>query len=194
MNRFELINHPWPCLHIKKFFPPLVLSRIESLLPRTNGFDIYKDHPLKLKYKVINDIDVYRHFLSKKFKNQLFKIAGRSFSLDTKTGLQFRLMTKDSPEFPPHIDLINSPTLVMIVYLSTGWKSENGGELVLMKSKRSFQRNITKIIPEYNSAVFFWAEKNNYHMINKVLKGNRYSIVGEWHPISKSGGNVKSYI
>lgn len=143
---------------------------------------------------MIKDISIYKFFISKEMKNLLRKIAGYNFYINTDFGLQFRCMNKLSPLFPPHQDLVDERTLVMIIYLTPGWSLKNGGELVLMKSKRSFVKNTFIVNPEYNSAVFFWAEKSHIHMVKKVIEGTRYSIVGEWFINKKIKGKNETYL
>ena len=86
----------------------------------------------------------------------------------------------------PHLDYVIHPKLNLlrkfnlIIFFSSNWKKSNGGELCFYednkKDKKKPGKQIVKILPKFNRAVFFDTSLRSWHGVNKVKNNIRKSM------------------
>ena len=87
----------------------------------------------------------------------------------------------------PHLDYAIHPKLNikrkfnLIIFLTSNWKSNNGGELCFFaknkKNKNMPGEIVKKILPKFNRAVLFDTSMYSWHAVSRILtKNTRKSI------------------
>lgn len=95
-------------------------------------------------------------------------------------------LMKDKGILNPHLDYVIHPKLNLvrkfnlIIFFTTNWKKNNGGELCLYEDNKIDQKipgkQIIKILPKFNRAVFFDTSLRSWHGVNKVKNNTRKSL------------------
>ena len=95
-------------------------------------------------------------------------------------------LMKDKGILNPHLDYVIHPKLNLvrkfnlIIFFSTNWKKSNGGELCFYednkKDKKIPGKQIVKILPKFNRAVFFDTSMRSWHGVNKIKNNVRKSM------------------
>lgn len=176
-------SHPWNHLILDDFLSPEDLARVQQILPKhREGFLIEEDDEQKINYKFLPDLKLAKYFISSDFKDFLQNLTGLNLRLNPKSLVQLRLMTPDSPAFPPHVDSQDEKSLVYILYISPNWNSQCGGELNLHLHKDSHPYGAeSKIVePLENRMILFRSEDYHWHSVSKVRNWLRYSVIMEW--------------
>ena len=178
--RLEYKNNPWDHVIVDNFLSERALSTVLAELSKyKDKFRVAESHPAKIRLAQIETLPIYHIFTSKAFKDLLFRTTHREFKIYENSGIQFRFSDKDSPAFPRHNDFIKERTLVVLFYLSN-WQESNGGNLTLLHSRKNDLKRT--IVPQKNRLVLFYSDRKNTHEVQKVKKGDRYSIVFELVP------------
>lgn len=178
-------SDPWPHVVIDKFLSAKSLKVILNELSKSEKyFQTVGDHPAKIRFALVKNLPAYKIFCSKDFFSLIYRITQTDFKLNEKSGIQFRFSDPDSPAFPRHNDFIEKRTLVFLFYLSD-WNEQMGGNLELYKQRGKLTSKV--IVPIKNRLVFFYSDKKNVHAVQKIKRGNRYSIVFEMIPYNKGG-------
>ena len=83
----------------------------------------------------------------------------------------------------PHLDYVIHPKLNLlrkfnlIIFFNSNWKKNNGGELCFYEdNKKNPGKQIVKILPKFNRAVFFDTSLRSWHGVNKVKNNIRKSM------------------
>ena len=95
-------------------------------------------------------------------------------------------LMKDKGILNPHLDYVIHPKLNLvrkfnlIIFFTTKWKKSNGGELCLYEDNKQNKKipgkQIVKILPKFNRAVFFDTSLRSWHGVNRVKKNVRKSM------------------
>jgi predicted 2-oxoglutarate/Fe(II)-dependent dioxygenase YbiX len=173
----KIYQDPWPHVIIENVLSKkgLVITE-DELQKHKQQFKTLKNHPAKIKYSEISNLPIYKGFTSELFKNLCYFLTHKKYKINSTSGIQFRFSNKNTPEFPLHHDFIDKESIVILLYLSD-LKEKDGGELVLVHPRN--RENFKSISPGYNKLVFFASKKNNLHKVNRIKRGNRFSILLE---------------
>tara|TARA_B100001939_G_C16922457_1_gene610041 strand:+ start:1094 stop:1879 length:786 start_codon:yes stop_codon:yes gene_type:complete len=111
-------------------------------------------------------------------------------------------LMKDKGILNPHLDYVIHPKLNLvrkfnlIIFFSTNWKKSNGGELCLYEDnnqdKKIPGKQIVKILPKFNRAVFFDTSLRSWHGVNKV-KNNVRKSMAVYYLVDKTKKAEKRY-
>lgn len=148
----------------------------------TVKFHLAEDHPAKIQLSYMEDIELADLFFSSEMQSLLEGIAKCSLRPNKELAIQFRRMTPESPIFPPHVDLIESPSLVSLYYVAPGWSASKGGEILLLKEERAnwFDRSTKWIAPIQNRLILFMSCDKHWHCVRKVNDWTRLMVLTEW--------------
>lgn len=177
---------PWKHYVIDNFLEEECFRKLQKqILKDQYTFRINSNDPEQIQHSVLKHKKLTEYFVSKGFCEVLQSITGHEFQLYVDGAIQLRRMDDSSPEFPPHVDFIDKPNLVMLYYISPDWKEQNQGELILQKNKKASKiKTHYKIIqPIENRLVLFYAKRNHWHRVNKVANWKRYLIFSEWEKV-----------
>jgi len=173
---------PWQHIIIDDFIESIdFINAQKGLFNSELSFSINPDDIYKVQYSLLQYLPLAKLFYSFEFRELLSKIAQVGLSLNESNMVQLRLADDSTPRFPRHTDKTdNGRSLVVIYYISSNWKPENGGRLLLHKNKYSRSKGTISIEPKKNRLVAFFSDDRNWHSIEKVNGWNRYSIMSEW--------------
>ena len=111
-------------------------------------------------------------------------------------------LMKNNGRLNPHLDYVIHPKLNLIrkfnliIFFSTNWKKNNGGELCLYEKTKDNNRIpgklAAKILPKFNRAVFFDTSLQSWHGVN-VVKGNVRKSMAIYYLISNTKKTEKRY-
>ena len=109
---------------------------------------------------------------------------------------------KNNGRLNPHLDYVIHPKLNLIrkfnliIFFSTNWKKNNGGELCLYEKNKDNNRIpgklAAKILPKFNRAVFFDTSLQSWHGVN-VVKRNVRKSMAIYYLISNTKKTEKRY-
>lgn len=174
---------PWPHFILDNLLDSECFSSVQSrLLKNHHDFYIAEDHEAKLQLSYLNDLELAQFFFSGEVRSLFEGIAGCQLEPNKDLAIQCRRMTPDSPEFPPHVDLIGEPSLVALYYVSPGWTDEKGGEVLLLKDQDATQTDpSTKWIAPVENRLFLFLSSDQYwHCVRKVKDWTRLLVLTEW--------------
>ncbi|MGF1888093.1 2OG-Fe(II) oxygenase [Photobacterium profundum] len=173
---------PWRHIIIDDFIEPSdFIYAQKELFSSELSFSIDSDDKYQVQYSLLRYLPLARLFYSFEFKVLLSRITQTDLSLNESNMVQLRLADNSTPRFPRHIDSSDKGrSLVVIYYMSSNWKTEYGGRLLLHKNKYSLKREAICIEPKKNRLVAFFSDKENWHSIEKVNGWSRYSVMSEW--------------
>lgn len=175
----QVQKNPWPYWQIDDFLDEKDFTLVQkNLCAIRKGFLKRDDDEADINYMFLPDLNLAKFFLSDDFKGFLQKITGEALRIYEKSLVQLRVMDKESPAFPIHIDSQDEPSLVCLYYISSKWQPGCGGELCLHESEDSQPSQI--IEPMANRLVLFFSDATHWHSVNKVNEWVRYSVISEW--------------
>lgn len=120
--------------------------------------------------------EFYEFMKSKEFIKWLEKIVG----IKLRGGIDISAsLYKRCDYLLCHDDRLKKRKIAFIYYLTN---YSHGGELIMYNSYgKNVGNEAKRILPKFNSILFFKVSKNSFHSVNEVLKGNRYAIGGWFH-------------
>ncbi len=178
-----LSTQPWPHFLLDELIPAKAFKRVQNRILQTEArFTIAEDHPAKLQLCYMQDLELAELFFSKEMRGLLEGIADCGLHPNEELAIQFRRMTPESPEFPPHNDLIKEPSLVALYYVAPNWTMAKGGEIVLLEEEFSdLQAPSTKwVAPIENRLLLFLSSDVHWHCVRKVHDWTRLMVLTEW--------------
>lgn len=178
-----LATSPWPHYILDDFLPAETFKRVqERIVAKEKIYETDESHPAKIQLCHMDDIPLAELFFSQTVKTLFEGIAQTALAPNLELAIQFRQMTPESPAFPPHIDLIEAPSLVALYYISPGWNKKKGGEILLLEKEDSdFYDHKTKWIePRENRLLLFMTRSNGWHTVRRVRDWTRTLVLTEW--------------
>lgn len=174
---------PWPHFILDDFLPFETFKSVqERIFSKENAYETDESHPAKIQLRHMDDIPLAELFFSKTVRRLFEGIAGKALKPNLELAIQFRQMTPESPEFPPHMDLVESPSLVALYYIAPNWTKQKGGEILLLEKENSdFYDSKTKWIePKENRLLLFMTSEDGWHAVRKVKDWTRTLVLTEW--------------
>lgn len=177
--RFQ--TDPWPHILCGGFLQEEFVLRVQArMLTTRHRFKIDRGDPTRIRYKLIDDLDLARTILSSEFLRFVQACAECSVRINETNSLQLRMMDRRSPYFPVHCDnLAGTRSLVSILYLSPGWTPRSGGRLLLHKSDRVPPSAAIEPLP--NRLLLFFGDWGHWHSVERVSgEWRRFTLMSEW--------------
>ena len=180
-GEFRRLEHssPWPHFVVDGLLPITSFTKVQSqILASSPNYTIAEDHPAKIQLDHLPDLALTEFFFGDEMRGFLEGLSGKALRPNEEIAIQIRRMTDDSPEFPPHIDLIEKPSLIALYYVAPGWQDGGGGELVLLKNEDGGEEKA--VAPLENRLVLFWTGDQYWHMVRRVKNWTRLMVLTEW--------------
>lgn len=178
----SLVSHgPWPHFVLDGLIEEEAFASLQARLLEPRGdFILKEDHPAKLQLRYMMDLELAGLFFSRAMRDLLEGIAQSTLRPNRELAIQLRQMTPESPEFAPHVDLIERPSLVALYHVAPDWQPGRGGELVLLPNDDSSHPARKPIAPLPNRLVLFQSSGDHWHMVRKVQDWTRLMVLTEW--------------
>jgi Rps23 Pro-64 3,4-dihydroxylase Tpa1-like proline 4-hydroxylase len=173
---------PWHHIVIDDFIEQdQFISAQKDLMSRNVDFKIKQGDKNKIQYALLDYMPLAKLMYSIDFLRFINSISDQKLTLNESSLVQIRKADNTTPPFPRHVDDSDlGRSLIVIVYISPGWKPENGGRLALHKGINSKRSSSVYIEPKQNRLVAFFSDSNNWHSVEKVHNWERLSIISEW--------------
>lgn len=179
----QVHSHPWPHFVIDEFLPSKEFTRLQKrILERPHEYLMREDDPEQLQFTTLPDLRFFKFLLSPEVQSFFEELINSRLELYRPGAIQLRRMTPESPAFPPHYDLIDQRSMIMLYYLAPGWSPEKGGELQLLKSEDTDPKSndAVRLGPLENRMVLFLSDSENWHAVSSVSNWTRYVVMAEW--------------
>ena len=137
-------------------------------LNQTKDFIFVKDKVIKEFYNYFKS-NIFLKNVEKLFK---VKLTGK---LDMAGSLY-----KNCDYLLCHDDDLENRMIAFVYYLSGSKQGLEGGEFLLYdsNSKGRPEKDVRKIMPKFNSILFFKVSTKSFHEVSEIIKGERYAIGG----------------
>jgi hypothetical protein len=177
----KLISCPWPHLVVDNFLPESVLAKsIAEISSDPHTFDLRQRGSGRIEYALLRSKTLWTALYSRKTINLLSAAFEVQVKLSRDNWIQLRQMNSDTPAFPLHNDFVPpEDSIVSLLYLNSGWKSEFGGCLHLFTSEDE-NTLASSVAPLQNRFVAFRTLENHWHSIEKVCAWERLSALAMW--------------
>lgn len=180
-DEFGRLSHssPWPHFVLDGLLSEDDFADVQKRISTSEpAYTTIESHPAKIQLDHLPDFQLAEFFFSNEMWSLLESIAGKKLKPNQEVAIQLRRMTEDSPEFPPHVDLIGKPSLIALYYVAPEWRENAGGELVLMKNETGGDEK--PLAPVANRLVLFWSNDQHWHMVRRVKNWTRLMVLTEW--------------
>lgn len=177
----ERLCNPWPLLIENNFLPESALTQVLHNFDTTeNSFTVEDRRAGRIEYDILRSEILWRHLYSINTINLLSATFGGSISLDAQNLIQLRRSDNETPAFGIHNDYVEGEdTIVSFLYLSTGWRKEFGGELLLYSHETDVEPT-KSVEPLQNRFIAFRTLPSHWHAVAKVTNWTRLSAMALW--------------
>ncbi|HIH14735.1 MAG: 2-oxoglutarate and iron-dependent oxygenase protein [archaeon GW2011_AR17] len=182
-KRFQS-NTPFPHLELHHFFNEQKLRKVlqslekeEFLEKESDLFKFMQTHDFATSST--QELVEFKEFISSKsflvYMEEITGIKLKDGSIDISASLY-----QNTDYLLPHDDQREGRKIAFMIYLSN-LEAQDGGKLILYKTKGSIPREEEKAItPQFNSFVFFKVTNKSFHEVEEVLVNKQRITIGGW--------------
>ena len=171
---------PWTHWVVDEFLPAGACEDLYRDATSDASYEVLADDEFGLRYAAPSRAELAAWFLSTTFVTFLRELTGGWYR-PSSANVQYRRLDVRHPLLPAHVDDWHDVSLVVLLYLTPGWRPAMGGQLSLHSSQDA--EPAVRVAPVKNRLVVFEGQGDHWHSVEPVLVGERHSIMVEWLPL-----------